>query len=138
MTLTLPIAISRRRQAGGGFYGPGGTCDPGSHLSIDSGAATLADAANPGPDRAHPYRHMIPTLRGDPALSTGCNPCSARVSHAAWETDRRYAVARAGIEPATFRFSGERCYQLSYLAKGVWSDPDGTRTRDLRRDRAAR
>ena len=25
-------------------------------------------------------------------------------------------VARAGIEPATFHFSGERCYQLSYLA----------------------
>ena len=51
------------------------------------------------------------------------------------------AVARAGIEPATFHFSGERYYQLSYLA--VWpdcrpSDPDGTRTRDLRRDRAAR
>ena len=46
-------------------------------------------------------------------------------------------VARAGIEPATFRFSGERCYQLSYLAKPI-SDPDGTRTRDLRRDRAAR
>ena len=26
-------------------------------------------------------------------------------------------VARAGFEPATFHFSGERCYQLSYLAK---------------------
>ena len=26
-------------------------------------------------------------------------------------------VARAGVEPATFHFSGERCYQLSYLAK---------------------
>jgi hypothetical protein len=41
----------------------------------------------------------------------------------------------------TFHFSGERCYQLSYLAKLRWeipSDPDGTRTRDLRRDRAAR
>lgn len=25
-------------------------------------------------------------------------------------------VARAGLEPATFHFSGERCYQLSYLA----------------------
>jgi hypothetical protein len=25
-------------------------------------------------------------------------------------------VARAGVEPATFHFSGERCYQLSYLA----------------------
>jgi hypothetical protein len=65
-------------------------------------------------------------------------------------------VARAGVEPATFHFSGERCYQLSYLAfvrpcghesdtKAVttrcdhrFRDPDGTRTRDLRRDRAAR
>ena len=47
-------------------------------------------------------------------------------------------VARAGIEPATFHFSGERCYQLSYLAKTCFRDPDGTRTRDLRRDRAAR
>ena len=26
-------------------------------------------------------------------------------------------MARAGLEPATFHFSGERCYQLSYLAK---------------------
>jgi hypothetical protein len=29
----------------------------------------------------------------------------------------RGLVARAGVEPATFHFSGERCYQLSYLAK---------------------
>ncbi len=55
-------------------------------------------------------------------------------------------VARAGIEPATFRFSGGRSYQLSYLAGRhclhpecrTYGDPDGTRTRDLRRDRAAR
>lgn len=54
-------------------------------------------------------------------------------------------VARAGIEPATFRFSGGRSYQLSYLARkapitclAFMGDPDGTRTRDLRRDRAAR
>ena len=28
----------------------------------------------------------------------------------------RNRVARAGIEPATFHFSGERYYRLSYLA----------------------
>ncbi len=52
-------------------------------------------------------------------------------------------VARGGIEPPTFRFSGGRSYRLSYLAgrHGLprrAGDPDGTRTRDLRRDRAAR
>jgi hypothetical protein len=52
-------------------------------------------------------------------------------------------VARGGIEPPTFRFSGGRSYRLSYLAgrhrvPGRDGDPDGTRTRDLRRDRAAR
>ncbi len=37
---------------------------------------------------------------------------------------RGFAVARAGIEPATFHFSGERCYQLSYLAVGPAIMPD--------------
>ncbi|MEN3299287.1 MAG: hypothetical protein V7633_1345, partial [Pseudonocardia sp.] len=40
-------------------------------------------------------------------------------------------VARGGVEPPTFRFSGGRSYQLSYLARrtgmtpepGEWSDP---------------
>lgn len=54
-----------------------------------------------------------------------------------------WGVARAGVEPATFRFSGGRSYQLSYLAETpvrnrTHGDPDGTRTRDLRRDRATR
>ena len=31
-------------------------------------------------------------------------------------------MARAGIEPATFHFSGERCYQLSYLARSRRND----------------
>jgi hypothetical protein len=39
-------------------------------------------------------------------------------------THRNIFVARAGIEPATFRFSGGRSYQLSYLAgrrhRGAW------------------
>ena len=55
-------------------------------------------------------------------------------------------VARGGVEPPTFRFSVGRSYQLSYLAVRAGhgprvrypSDPDGTRTRDLRRDRATR
>ena len=33
-------------------------------------------------------------------------------------------MARAGVEPATFHFSGERCYQLSYLADGQGVMPD--------------
>ena len=37
-------------------------------------------------------------------------------------------VARAGIEPATFHFSGERCYQLSYLAKIAVTSPGGNVT----------
>ncbi len=50
-------------------------------------------------------------------------------------------VARGGVEPPTFRFSVGRSYQLSYLAGTglrAGGDPDGTRTRDLRRDRATR
>ena len=59
-----------------------------------------------------------------------------------------WVVVRGGVEPPTFRFSGGRSYQLSYLAErhpgepeylvAITCDPDGTRTRDLRRDRAAR
>ena len=37
-------------------------------------------------------------------------------------------VARAGVEPATFHFSGERCYQLSYLAKIAVTSPGGNVT----------
>ena len=33
-------------------------------------------------------------------------------------------VARAGVEPATFRFSGGRSYQLSYLAGNAGGLPD--------------
>ena len=34
-------------------------------------------------------------------------------------------VARAGFEPATFHFSGERYYHLSYLAVEMTATPTG-------------
>ena len=34
-------------------------------------------------------------------------------------------VARGGIEPPTYRFSGGRSYQLSYLAVSREREPDG-------------
>ena len=37
-------------------------------------------------------------------------------------------MARAGVEPATFHFSGERCYQLSYLARTAVTSPGGNVT----------
>ena len=78
--------------------------------------------------------NLIPTRVGK-RCEKAARPPSSGSQPRLLEDER--VVARAGIEPATFRFSGERCYQLSYLAKPI-SDPDGTRTRDLRRDRAAR
>jgi len=44
-----------------------------------------------------------------------------------WENTQRafsqLEVARAGIEPATFHFSGGRSYRLSYLASNERPDP---------------
>ena len=37
-------------------------------------------------------------------------------------------VARAGVEPATFRFSGGRSYQLSYLAGNAGKEPNDLAT----------
>ena len=72
---------------------------------------------------------MIAASREKPALT--------------WASAGAPMVARGGVEPPTFRFSGGRSYQLSYLAirrhlAERFGDPDGTRTRDLRRDRATR
>ena len=70
----------------------------------------------------------------------GDNPGTHSVSAVTEVLDRRVAVsatgnkktpceqgvllvARAGIEPATYRFSGGRSYQLSYLAVPVKPSP---------------
>ena len=37
-------------------------------------------------------------------------------------------MARAGVEPATFRFSGGRSYQLSYLAGNAGKEPNDLAT----------
>ena len=34
-------------------------------------------------------------------------------------------VAGAGVEPATYRFSGDRSYQLSYLPEQCHTIPEG-------------
>jgi hypothetical protein len=100
---------------------------------VDFSAVAVAQAAG----RAALFGMAANTefVVGDPALSR------TRERHMCWSC----GVARGGVEPPTFRFSGGRSYQLSYLAGAVsaWltargGDPDGTRTRDLRRDRAAR
>src|SRR5690606_146163 len=57
-----------------------------------------------------------------PAFHFGARICRApgirrKIPRAVCQGD--FVVARAGIEPATFRFSGGRSYQLSYLAAGT-------------------
>ena len=57
-------------------------------------------------------------------------------SHVTGTTVRSSSVARAGIEPATFRFSGGRSYRLSYLASETgrthsWIRPAQRPRRDL-------
>jgi hypothetical protein len=67
--------------------------------------STALDDTSPAADPAWPFR---PLLREDVYRQTG-------LQHFDCVNNR---VARAGIEPATFRFSGGRSYQLSYLAGG--------------------
>src|SRR5438128_9293727 len=92
-----------------------------------------------------PASHTIPTVTERCPGPRGTKPYSSIKTCWSQHISRTVEeVAKAGIEPATFRFSGGRSYQLSYLAGApepnafIQScDPDGTRTRDLRRDRSA-
>lgn len=45
-----------------------------------------------------------------------------------WVKTASSGVARAGVEPATFRFSGGRSYQLSYLAGNAGEEPNDLAT----------
>ena len=62
----------------------------------------------------------------------------------AWPTNRQSAWMYPNESGSDRRRSGDPTlfrrvlYQLSYLTRELCCDPDGTRTRDLRRDRAAR
>ena len=47
-------------------------------------------------------------------------------------------VARGGIEPPTYRFSGGRSYQLSYLAASVRRRPGAREPVELYRTASAR
>ena len=62
----------------------------------------------------------FPTLRGEPALSTGCNVCTAPTSHAAWETDGQVSLASQRAE--TLPQHGR---QLTLSPYGVGGQPDG-------------
>ena len=60
-------------------------------------------------NRRNPWRYPLTqhyTAGYQPVGGLRVGGCRSRV----------LVVARAGIEPATFHFSGERSYQLSYLA----------------------
>ena len=70
---------------------------------------TPGSQAQPPPPR---FRHAWLRGRGE-AHGSSC-PMTKKPRTVAGES----RVARAGVEPATFHFSGERYYQLSYLAGG--------------------
>ena len=73
--------------------------------------------------RYTPRRRGARARRTAPSTTTGRPAASARQEPSRrghpGAGKRRKAVARAGVEPATFRFSGGRSYQLSYLADGL-------------------
>ena len=69
--------------------------------------------------------------------SVGGRGSETKQPSAGREGDEGLMVARRGVEPRTFHFSGGRSYQLSYLASNLgpgsetepgptFGDPDGT------------
>ena len=77
------------------------------------------------------------TVPSQPALlmTTDCmataEPGASRILRSPGQILRDEVVVRGGVEPPTFRFSGGRSYQLSYLtstgpwAPGSGADPSG-------------
>jgi hypothetical protein len=62
-------------------------------------------------------QHPLPACRQKYLVKEGFRRNAERsAASGAWALFCGAVVARAGVEPATFHFSGERCYQLSYLA----------------------
>jgi hypothetical protein len=93
----------------------------GDHLSPNNGGdapqarATYGQlaAASGGQQRSIPAQPVIDSGHEKTALT--------------WVGAVLRKVARAGVEPATFRFSGGRSYQLSYLAGNAGQQPNVTR-----------
>ena len=83
----------------------GRTAAPG----LTGGVLSSSPGTAAGPTEGRAVRRG---LRPRPASG-----CSGRRRTSAGPSGGRRRVARAGFEPATFHFSGERCYQLSYLAE---------------------
>src|SRR5690606_39276077 len=99
-------AVGRARPDGHGRHGLVDAVDEGAvHARHGTGQAR----------RRRPSQRVLLEGQLRPKLSTSRRngPCElARKGRFCWSC----VVARAGIEPATFRFSGGRSYQLSYLA----------------------
>ncbi len=105
----------------------------------------LGERSGPGrdpgnhPDDTHQTQPQVRGSGGEArhAGRGGCTPTEhdeTRTAHALREHGPPTSgVARAGIEPATFRFSGGRSYQLSYLAAGTRSECHTRNAGNLRR-----
>jgi hypothetical protein len=92
-----------------------------SHFCVSSFARLAAPVTRTVRLLIHTFVEERTTSRGNHRLGTPhrCRPeTSARTRYDADPQDRHpNRVARGGVEPPTYRFSGGRSYQLSYLAK---------------------